>query len=377
MNEAGTDLPSLDLLRRMTDRHVLRQLRDGGALSRAEIAARTGLSKPTVSESVRRLTGSGLVREVGMQSGRRGRAGTNVALDADAACSLTLHAGPDGVVAERHDLRGRLLADTTQPVEAPITARRLELLLRDAVQQVVADAGTPVLATTISAADPVDQRTGTLVELPDSPFLIGELTPADVLSDLVEHAPMVDNDVNWAAIAEHRLGCATDLTDFAYCFLGAGMGLGLLSRGELMHGHHGLAGEIAHMPTRGPGGRALRLVQCFAHWGLLRPGTAAIDVPALLRVLDGRTASDRRRRADVIDALGLALTGVTTLLNPQALVLGGPWGAHPELLSGLRAALADAPVPAEVRAAQVGPDAPLMGARLTAVELAWTRLTAG
>jgi predicted NBD/HSP70 family sugar kinase len=196
-----------------------------------------------------------------------------------------------------------------------------------------------------------------------------------VLSDLLDHAPSVDNDVNWAAVAEHRQGCATDLADFAYCYLGAGMGLGLMSRGHLLHGHRGLAGEIAQVPTGGPGGQSMRLVQCFARWGLLRPGTAAIDVPALTAVLDGATAADRERRAEVVTALSGALSGVTALLNPQVLVLGGPWGGHGELPALIAAAIAaDAAVPAEIRVAEVGTDAPLIGARLTALDLARSRL---
>ena len=329
-----------------------------------------------MSESVRRLAGHGVLHEVGMQSGRRGRAGTNLALAADAGCSLTLVAGPEGVIAQRHDLRGRLLADSRRPVEAPITAGRLAAILHAAAVAVLAGNRAPVLATTLSAADPVDQRTGTLVELPDSPFLIGELTPADVLSDLLEHPPTVDNDVNWAAVAEHRQGCAVDLTDFAYCYLGAGMGLGLMSRGRPLHGHQGLAGELAHVLTHGPGGQARRLVQCFAGWGLLRPGTAAIDVPALTGVLDGATAADRGPRDEVVQALGAALSSLTALVNPQVVVLGGPWGGHEQLLPRLAAVLAAAPVPAAVRVAATGPDAPLIGARITALDLARTRLLA-
>ena len=183
-----------------------------------------------------------------------------------------------------------------------------------------------MLATTISAADPVDQLTGRLVELPHSPFLTGELAPAEVLADLLPEPPTVDNDVNWAAVAEHRLGVATDLSEFVYCYLGAGLGLGLVSGGRVLHGHRGLAGELAHVPTSGPGGRTLRLVQCFAEWGLQRPGTAAIDVPALTRLLDGDGEADRGRRDEIVQAVGMALSGVAALLNPQVLVLGGPWG---------------------------------------------------
>ena len=47
--------PSLDLLRSLTDEHVVRALMEVERLTRAELSARTGISKPTISESVRRL----------------------------------------------------------------------------------------------------------------------------------------------------------------------------------------------------------------------------------------------------------------------------------------------------------------------------------
>ena len=77
-----------------------------------------------------------------------------------------------------------------------------------------------------------------------------------------------------------------------------------------------------------------------------------------------------------MQALGLALSSVTALLNPQVVVLGGPWGGHGELVPRLAAALAAAPVPVEVRVASVGTDAPLIGARITALDLARSRLPA-
>ncbi|MFZ0753706.1 MAG: winged helix-turn-helix domain-containing protein, partial [Trebonia sp.] len=68
--------PSLDLLRSLTDEHVLRALMAERQLTRAELAARTGISKPTVSESARRLSAAGLIRDTGARTSGRGRVGS-------------------------------------------------------------------------------------------------------------------------------------------------------------------------------------------------------------------------------------------------------------------------------------------------------------
>jgi hypothetical protein len=76
----------------------------------------------------------------------------------------------------------------------------------------------------VSAADPVDRATGRLVHLPDAPFLVGDLDPAEILAAYVDGPVIVDNDVNWAARAERDALAATPVSDFAYVFLGEGLG---------------------------------------------------------------------------------------------------------------------------------------------------------
>src|SRR5436305_3902743 len=51
------------LLKRLNEETVLDTIRAGAPISRAEIARRAGISKPTVSLALRALLGAGLVRE--------------------------------------------------------------------------------------------------------------------------------------------------------------------------------------------------------------------------------------------------------------------------------------------------------------------------
>ncbi len=86
--------PSLRLLRQLSDRHVLGVLFEEPALTRAQIAARSGLSKPTVGESVRRLTEAGVVHDTGERTGGRGRAGTILDLVPDLGVALAVSIAP-------------------------------------------------------------------------------------------------------------------------------------------------------------------------------------------------------------------------------------------------------------------------------------------
>jgi predicted NBD/HSP70 family sugar kinase len=136
----------------------------------------------------------------------------------------------------------------------------------------------------------------------------------------------VDNDVNWAALAERERGNATDLDDFTLCYLGEGIGGAVVIDGEVVRGSRGLAGELAHARTTGPDGRSATLVECFAAWGLVVPGSAAIDVARVRTVLESGSTADRRRSGEIAAAVAGAISSVVALLDPQGVLVGGPWG---------------------------------------------------
>ena len=323
--------PSVEMLRQLTDRRVFEQLLGADTLTRSQIAARTGISKPTISESVRRLIGSGLVGETGRQVGGRGRAGTYCRLRADTAAALAVSVGPDGVVVDTFDLLDASVAHVALPVPAPVDGAELAPILLRAVMTAVRQTPGAVRSCVVSLAGPADRRTGRFVQLPHSPFLVGEFDPRQLLSH-VAPAVEVDNDVNWAALAEHRHGNATDLDDFVLCYLGAGIGGAIVIDGRIVSGSRGMAGELAHARTTGPAGRSLSLVECFAGWDLLRPGSDAIDVSRVRSIFHSGSAADRRRQAQISTAVAGAISSVIALLDPQGVLIGGPWGGADGLL---------------------------------------------
>ncbi|GAA2366194.1 hypothetical protein GCM10010170_065050 [Dactylosporangium salmoneum] len=222
--------------------------------------------------------------------------------------------------------------------------------------------GGGVRLAVVAAADPVDRDSGRLVQLPDSPFLIGELDPVAVLGPHVAGPVVVDNDVNWAARAEREH--AGD--DFAYLYLGEGLGCAVVGDGEVARGRHGLAGEIAHLLTVGPHGRAVPLIEVFGPLGVRLPGSTAIDADALLAA----TAAPAPLAAANRRAVGVAVAGVVAavvaLADPGRVVVGGTWG--PALIDAIRAAVGEHARAVPLQAAAVTQEPALAGARRDALE---------
>ncbi|MFG1994563.1 ROK family transcriptional regulator [Actinoplanes sp. NPDC048988] len=356
-----------------SDEHVLRTLMRHRRLTRAELATEIGISRPTAGESVRRLAARGLVADTGERTpgGRgRGRVGSYYALSPTIGVALAVTIAPEGVVAECVDVYGDVVGRAARPADPSKVATAISA----AAQQARGEDGPPIRLAVVGAADPVDRATGRLVHLPDAPFLVGELDPVAILGRFVDGPIIVDNDVNWAALAERdRHGAG----DFAYLYLGEGLGCAIVSDGEVRRGHTGLAGEIAHMLTVGPDGRAIRFIELFGELDLRRErsdGTGArgdktaIDVDRLL-------TSDATTRAALGSAVGGVVAAVIALADPREVVIGGPWG--PALVAEIRAATERMPRHVPVRAAALDDEPVLAGVRAEAIDRLRALVAAG
>ncbi|WP_170156073.1 ROK family transcriptional regulator [Umezawaea tangerina] len=349
------------VLREATDRKLFDEVVGRERVTRAELATATGFSKPTVSESVRRLTEGGLLAATGPQeTGRRGRVGTFYELGTAAGWVLAVEVDQSGVQAWSADLAGRVLHRHDRPPGGAGDTGALAEALRATVSAALRKppAG-PLRAVAVSMANPVHPDTREVIALPRSPFPEGLLSPGDILADLVTAPVLVDNDVNLAALAEQRFG---DATSFAYLYVGAGLGLGLYLGGTLVRGAHGLAGEVGYLP--GAGWRTLATELAAA--GLGRSDAPSNDVAAVLRALDAGTPAVLMA---LVAAVARAVASVTAVVDPEVVLLGGPLGTHPALLDPVRAAVATlSPSPTRLDHGTLGALAPLHGATHLALD---------
>src|SRR5436190_14602604 len=337
-------------------------------LTRAELAAEIGISKPTAGESVRRLTERGLVVDTGERTpgGRgRGRVGSYYALSADIGTALVVSIAPEGVVAEIIDVYGATLARRQQAVDRPARPAQVAAALQTAAAEVHDGAVPPRLAV-VSAADPVDRATGRLIQLPDAPFLVGDLDPVTILAPHVRGPVIVDNDVNWAAQTEREHAGSDAPRDFAYLYLGEGVGCAIVSDGQIRRGSNGLAGEIAHLLTVGPHGQAMRLIDLFDGLGLRQSRSTAIDVERLLSNCAGSRPEAAATREALGHAIGGVLSAIVALTDPERVIIGGPWGTA--VLDSIRAAVSLMPRQPGVQPATLTSEPALVGARADALK---------
>jgi predicted NBD/HSP70 family sugar kinase len=147
----------------------------------------------------------------------------------------------------------------------------------------------------------------------------------------------IDNNANLGALAEFRLGAARGKQDIIYIEVdGDGIGAGLIFDGSPYHGAGGIAGELGHVvlepdrPERCPYcGRP-----CIETIILDKLGSRSKDsferVP-LDRIVEAALRGNRNATAAIrngAEYLGRAIAPLITLLNPERVLLGGPFPAQ-------------------------------------------------
>jgi predicted NBD/HSP70 family sugar kinase len=177
----------------------------------------------------------------------------------------------------------------------------------------------------------------------------------------------VDNDVNLAALAEHRIGAAQLITDILYLRIGEGISAALIINGKLRRGSHDSAGALA----------AASLPLPINPRGDL--GWA--DEPSLRSVLDRAETGEAaavRKRDELVDGLADLVGMLAQVIDPDCVVLGFDAAGHGASLVALvrertvgRAWLLYEPT---VIASHLGDDAVVLGALTRAFETSSTSL---
>jgi glucokinase len=179
----------------------------------------------------------------------------------------------------------------------------------------------------VGFSGPVDARQG-IVRL--SPRVSGwEQFPLQQrIEDAFGAVTLVDNDANLIALAEATFGIGRDVHDLFYLHLSSGVGGGLVLGGRLYHGATTTAGEVGHAvvgpidPTF-PKEAPHTLEQHLSINGLLRRAGELGLQTNLLSDIFGSNPTGRQVVAEAVDLLGVRLSQITALIDPQLIILGG------------------------------------------------------
>jgi len=355
------------LLKRLNEETVLRTIRTGAPISRAQISRRAGISKPTVSLALQALLGAGLVREAPPPGGPRYGAVYFEPVD-EAALVLGIDLGARFLRGALGDLAGRVRARQDVELEGAHADRALAgiVQLRDGLAAAAALPADAVEEVVVGVPGVV-ARDGTIRLALNVTGLDGRRF-GDELEERLGVAVAVENDVNLAALGEGRLGVAHGVDDFAFISVGTGLGAGVVLRGELQRGRHGAAGELDYVRA----GLEQELDPCAAALAELAQRLASGTKTVLRAPYDARSVFAAARGGDSVARavvaeearrIALHIVPIAAVTDVGLVVLGGGIGANVQLLDEIRSLLAAwLPYPPRVEISSLGDAAVLTGA---------------
>ncbi|WP_394792029.1 ROK family protein [Rhodoferax sp.] len=347
------------LVKRINRSVLLRLLRAQPGLSRARLAAESGLTKSTVSLLVRELLDDGWLTEavetvneglgrpstpLRIHEGRRALIGVEIAVEVVRVVCVTL--------------QGEVLHSEEQPLASMVPAKACQQtasMVAEAYKELEA-LGLQLVGVGVCTPGAIDHDSGLVLFAPNLGWrqldLLSLLMRALADAGLPPVPVQLQNDADAGALGEYEFADGEGEDPLVFVSCDVGVGAGIVSNDRLFSGAQGMAGEIGHtiMQIDGP------LCSCG------RKGCAEAFIG--LRALSSHPV-DLSHSGHY---LGVLLQNLWTTFNPRAIVVGGKsCDHHPEFLQSALdtvaqyAASAGMPPPS-VRTARYGPLASAVGA---------------
>jgi predicted NBD/HSP70 family sugar kinase len=301
---------------------VIREIHRAGSATRVELAKTIGLTPQSLTRIAQQLIDQGMIIEGERHLGGRGQP------------AIPLHIAPGrfvsfGIVIEHNQIT--CTASELGGERLVFLRRRGEFAEAEAAQSVSAS----MLETAASQAPSNAYALGVGVSI--SGFFFeegsrriiskGDLSgwrSIDLTKTLRPPFPMpvfAENDGRAAAIGQAVDGIGRNLDSFFLLLMTKGIGGGYVHKGELIRGHLGNAGEIGQLLPRYPATFRPNLDSLCeflrTKWGGL-PSETDID-----QAVTNREAAIEEWLDQISASLGPALTAVTALLDPKAIILAG------------------------------------------------------
>ena len=209
-------------------------------------------------------------------------------------------------------------------------ASRINQAIKQSNSQTIANIG-------ISCGGPLDSKTGVVLSPPNLPGW-DEVPVVKFFADRFKVPVHLQNDANACAYAEWKFGAGRGTRNMVFMTFGTGLGAGLVLDGKLYSGTNDNAGEIGHIrlaPTGPVGYNKPGSAEGFCSGAgmtklaFIRAKEQGVELP------EDFSTKELFRRIDEGDSfclsvfresaahLGMILSYVIDILNPEVIVLGG------------------------------------------------------
>ncbi|MCI2958412.1 ROK family transcriptional regulator [Agromyces atrinae] len=330
-------------LRRRNRARVLKWVMLNPGATRLNLATVTGLSLATVTNVVGDLIDDGIIEDSGTVPSQGGRPTTTLSVRPEAAHFIGVDVGEHGVAVEVFDLSLNRLASSFRYTSARASdPDAIAADIEHCVNEVLTETGVRESVVGIGLGLPgiVEHPESSSVDDHGDAMLYAQSIAWDGLEvgTLVSHDIPVfaDNGASTLALSEHWLGAARGVDHGIVALIGRGIGVGIISGGEILRGRSSSAGEWGHTIVSW-GGRpdatgirgtleayvgGTSIADRWAEAG----GDPDENYELALAQLIEAAPRDQTAAAvldDTVELLGVGLANLVHLINPGRIVIGG------------------------------------------------------
>lgn len=368
---------SFQWMKSMNKSIILNKIRKDGPISRAQIARETNLTPPTVSSNVKELLEQKIVEERDVGESQGGRKPTMLVINDQAFCIIGVDAGPENIQCIVSDLAGKILKRSEIKLELPAGNSQFIDALKKGIS--ICLDGMPkseneVIGIGIAMHGVVDVEKGMSLYAPN--LGLSDIPIKEQLEKAFGLEVKVENDARAMALGEFWFGNHGDVRSMLAVNIGRGVGAGLIIDGKLYHGASDIAGEIGHMTIdlHGEicecGNRGC--LQTFVTGPAIARKVKAPANPLTAETIYELAVGGNEDYASILAesgrAMGIGLTNLIHIINPEKIILGGGVSkAEKFLLPAIRETIEESALTASasrtrVEVTKLGDDATLIGA---------------
>ncbi|OCT15574.1 hypothetical protein A8709_16005 [Paenibacillus pectinilyticus] len=332
MNSRGP-IGNYDLVKKINMEHTISTILKYRPISRAKIAALTGLNKMTVSSCVDLFVQKGLVIELGTTGTSRGRPPTLVDLNENAGICVGIDIEVHQFTVLVTDILGKKLDSMIYPAESKDPQYFVSAISRILQDLEKAHSHRQLGIIGVGVVIPVYYNLQTnVVEYSAN---LKEWTDFPLLDSLTKHNPNLNIYLNPApyagAMGEVHFGRSRSVEHLVYVTSSWGLSVGVYDKGELFTGTAGTAGRLGHSTIHINGKKC----SCGNRgcWEMYASIKALYDLlettPQVLpfaNLIDGLRNGDSR----IISAVnelghyqGIGIANVINAYNPRVICIGG------------------------------------------------------
>lgn len=341
---------SFELMKQLNIAAVLKVLRTGGKLSRAEIAEITGLTPASVTNITKFLISAGYLKETGIGESSGGRPPVILELNTEARYVIGVELGVGVIEVVIANLDAKITVKKTAEIqdkaEEKIYSKVLHKLIA-MISEVIEESAIEkdkIMGIGLAVHGVVNTSAGTSEFAPY--YNWKKVSISQDVKETFGYPVYMDNDVRAMALGESWFGSARGIDNFITINISNGIGAGIIIENKPYYGVDYSAGEIGHIVVDVDGpkcncGNYGCLESIASNKSLVKKAIKLIKQGTETKILKGKKDVEDITIEDICEAaeygdevaisllreagryIGLVISNLVNTLNPMQVVMVG------------------------------------------------------